>query len=161
MSGKGCLSVLSPCASPRALEPASCSGHLLRGAFEREVLGVPELDALGSDWGSALRHRSPEKYRSKSLWEGFSTCVDTELSSVPPVSGQAEEGDLTLQLSGFVQGGARRRRRERWLNLHFYFHWVGQIQGVRRNRPVSWKGVGKGSVSLLPTMVQTYRALNW
>lgn len=119
------------------------------------------LDALGSDWGSALCHRSPERYISKSLWEGFSICVDTELSSVPPVSGQAEESDLTLQLSGFVQGGARRWRRERWLNLRFYFHWGGQIQGVRRKKPVSWKGVGKGSISLLSTMVQTSRALNW
>lgn len=41
-SGKGRLSFLSPCASRRALEPGSGSGHLLRDAFEREVLGVPE-----------------------------------------------------------------------------------------------------------------------
>ena len=42
VSGKGRLSLLSPCASLRALEPVSYSGQL-RGAFEWEGLGVPEL----------------------------------------------------------------------------------------------------------------------
>lgn len=85
VSEKGRLSFLSPCASWRALEPVSCSRRLLRGAFEREVLGVPDPQCSGVRLGLCHSTSSPEKHTWKRLREGFSTCVDTEVSSVPPV----------------------------------------------------------------------------
>lgn len=102
VSGKGRLSFLSPCASRRALEPVSCSRRLLGLPSRGKFWVFLTLNALGSDSASAIQHRTRRNTHGRGFGKD-SAHVSTPRSLVSLLfSGQAEEDDLTSQLSGFV-----------------------------------------------------------